>query len=189
MPALKPRALVPVPAPTLPSAGRSAEAESRAAKTCSGVIGRERMSDRYPSLVSPTTGLRLVASGSRSRSQLSNASATRNTDSVPVSRIGVSRTPNSSTCVDPTSFPYPLPTATAAGSPAANPGGTMAVTPVFSSPVATVVCPTSAPGTSVIAFNTPVGNPPGNPQLTNPHASYRRADRRQMLLESPESET
>lgn len=97
------------------------------------------MSERWPSLVSPTIGFRLVAFGSRSSSQVISASATRNVLSVPVSRMGVSITPSSSTCVVPINFPYPLPTATAAGSVCAQPSGTIAVTPVFSpSPVIVV---------------------------------------------------
>ena len=94
-----------------------------------------------------------------------SASAAFQTQSVQVSRIGVSSSPSSATCVTPTSLPNPLPTWIAAGTrsrkrfPA---WGTMAVTPVrIESPSRTVVWPTSTPGTSVIALAGPVGSVPG----------------------------
>ena len=87
------------------------------------------------------------------------ASAARHTHSVQVSRIGVSSSPNSRTCVTPCSLPNPLPTYTAAGTRSRNglpPCGRIAVTPVrMRSPSRTVTCPTRTPGTSVIALSGP----------------------------------
>src|SRR5215831_11936089 len=93
-----------------------------------------------------------------------SASATSGTLKVDVSRIGVSISPNSFTCVGPTSLPNALPTKTAPGTFSRNrlPGcGRMAVTPVCTSLSRTmVVCPTSTPATSVIASSSPVGKMP-----------------------------
>src|SRR5688572_25327284 len=93
------------------------------------------------------------------------ASATRGTFRVDVSAIGDSISPSSSICVDPISFPNPLPTKTAPGTfsrkrlPA---WGKITVTPVRTfSPRITVVCPTRTPATSVIALSGPVGRIPG----------------------------
>ncbi len=106
-PALNPSATVPVPAPTHPSATGPPEAVSRAARTCSSWTGRARMSDRKPSLHSPTTGLRLRTSShpGRSSTQPTRASATRNADSVEVSSTGVSSAPSSVSWVVPISLP------------------------------------------------------------------------------------
>ena len=49
--------MVPVPAPTLPSATAPVSAAASAARTWASVMGRDRMALRKPSLVSPTTGL------------------------------------------------------------------------------------------------------------------------------------
>ena len=57
MPPFQPNATVPVPAPTAPSATGPVDADVSAARTCSGEIGRDRMSFRVPSFVSATTGL------------------------------------------------------------------------------------------------------------------------------------
>ncbi len=57
MPPFQPKITVPVPAPTLPSSTGPPFAFLTAASTSSGVTFRPRMSFRYPSLVSPTTGL------------------------------------------------------------------------------------------------------------------------------------
>src|ERR1035437_93406 len=93
-----------------------------------------------------------------------SASATRGTLKVDVSRMGVSISPSSFTCVEPTSLPKALLTKTAPGTFLRNrlPGcGRMAVTPVRTSlPRMTVVCPTSTPATSVIASSGPVGRTP-----------------------------
>ena len=168
MPPFHPNATVPVPAPTLPSvtgAGRCADAIAR--RTSSGVIGRERMALSAPSFVSPTTGLieptRSMPGCASSHPTI--ASAARHTQSVHVSRIGVSSSPSSRTCVTPTSLPNPLPTWIAAGTRSKNrlPAcGRMAVTPVrMESPSTTVVWPTRTPATSVIAFNGPGRKTPG----------------------------
>ena len=111
-------------------------AAASAASTCAGVIGLERIAlSAQPSLVSPTTGLMDRTSsipGSASR-WATRASAAFHTQSVQVSRIGVSSSPSSRTWVTPTSFPKPLPTWSAAGTRSRNgfpPCGRMAVTPV-----------------------------------------------------------
>ena len=57
MPPFQPQTIVPVPAPTSPSSTGPPFAFFRAANTSSDVMWRPRMSLRYPSLVSPTTGL------------------------------------------------------------------------------------------------------------------------------------
>ena len=82
-----------------------------------------------------------------------------------VSTIGVSISPNSTSCVAPVSLPKPLPTASPAGTfswkrlPA---WGKIAVTPVrMSSPSRSVTCPTRTPATSVIVLSGPVGKTPG----------------------------
>ena len=57
MPPFQPNATVPRPAPTLPCSTGPLSAEPIASSTSRSVMGRIRMSLRYPSLVSPTTGL------------------------------------------------------------------------------------------------------------------------------------
>src|SRR2546426_1901140 len=57
MPPLKPNATVPVPAPTEPSSTDPPLAFLMAANASSRVMCRPRMSFRYPSFVSPTSGL------------------------------------------------------------------------------------------------------------------------------------
>ena len=103
-------------------------------------------------------------------SSATSASAARHTQSVHVSRIGVSSSPSSRTCVAPTSLPNPLPTWIAAGTRSKNrlpPCGRMAVTPVCTeSPATTVACPTRTPATSVIAFSGPGRNTPGSTPST-----------------------
>src|SRR5580698_4226878 len=92
------------------------------------------------------------------------ASATLGTESVAVSKIGVSISPISFTCVEPASFPYALPRKTAPGTLSLYrlpPCGRIAVTPVrMLSPRISVVCPTLTPATSVMAFSGPGGNTP-----------------------------
>lgn len=57
MPPFQPSAVVPRPAPTLPSSTGPGRASRIARSTSASVIGRLRMSFRKPSLVSPITGL------------------------------------------------------------------------------------------------------------------------------------
>jgi hypothetical protein len=125
----------PGPGTHAPLRHRPGAADSSAATTCPAVMGRERMSFRAPSFVSPTTGLmeRTSSMPGRSSSQAAMASAARQTHRVHVRRIGVSSSPSSRTCVAPTSLPNPLPTTMAAGTRDRNrspPWGRMAVTPV-----------------------------------------------------------
>jgi hypothetical protein len=117
MPPLKPKATVPVPAPTAPSSTLPPFAERSAAKTSSRPTCRPRMSFKSPSFVSPTTGLieRTSSLPGSCSIQSMRASAARGTLSVLVKSIGVSISPSSSTCVEPASLPKPLPTKTAAG--------------------------------------------------------------------------
>jgi hypothetical protein len=87
-------------------------------------------------LVSPTTGLieRTPSMSGCASSHSTMASAARQTHSVQVSRIGVSSSPSSRTCVTPMSLPKPLPTTIAAGTRSRNglpPCGRIAVTPVL----------------------------------------------------------
>jgi hypothetical protein len=112
MPPFHPKAIVPAPAPTLPSVTAPPAADVRARRTTSGVIGRERMVLSVPSFVSPTTGLieRTFSMPGMASSSATSASAARHTHSVQVSRIGVSSSPSSRTCVAPTSLPNALPT-------------------------------------------------------------------------------
>ena len=135
--------------------------------TSSAETGRERMALSHPSFVSPTTGLMdttFCIPGWASISATS-ASAARQTHSVHVSRMGVSSSPNSSTCVAPISLPNALPTYTAAGTRSRNmlPAcGRMAVTPVWTeSPCVIVTCPTSTPCTSVMPSSGPGWKIPG----------------------------
>ncbi|MFA6168037.1 MAG: hypothetical protein WC700_15550 [Gemmatimonadaceae bacterium] len=75
------------------------------------------MSLSPPSFVSPTSGLmdrtRSIPGFSSIQSVI--ASAAFHTQSVQVSRMGVSSSPSSFACVEPMSLPKPLPTQTAAG--------------------------------------------------------------------------
>ena len=167
MPPFHPNAMVPRPAPTLPSATGPPRADSMACTTSGGAMGRDRMALSVPSLVSPTTGLmdRTFSMPGWASIHATRASAVRQTHSVQVSRIGVSISPSSSTCVTPSSLPKPLPTKIAAGTRCRNmfPAcGRMAVTPVWmESPSSTVVCPTSTPPTSVMALLVPGWKIPG----------------------------
>ena len=166
MPPLKPKATVPVPAPTEPSSTSPSLADFKAAKTSSRPTWRPRMSFNCPSFVSATTGFTERTSslpGSASIHSIS-ASATRGTFRVFVSRIGVSISPSSLTCVEPMSLPKPLPTKTAAGTFSRKrlpPCGSIAVTPVrTSAPLINVACPTRTPSTSVMASSRPAGSTP-----------------------------
>ena len=167
MPPFQPKAMVPVPAPTLPSATGPPVAATRAASMCACVTPRARISFSRPSLVSPTTALTLRTSwlpGCASV-QSTSASTARPTASVLVSRIGVSSSPSSCSCVTPAILPKPLKAKTPAGTrwakglPAC---GRIAVTPVrVPCPSITVQCPTRRPATSVMAFSGPGGRMPG----------------------------
>ena len=99
------------PGADAPSATGPVDADVSAARTCSGVIGRDRMSFRVPSFVSATTGLieRTFAIPGCSSSQPTIASAAFHTHSVHVRRIGVSSSPSSRSCVTPVILPKPLP--------------------------------------------------------------------------------
>ena len=111
-------------------------------------------------LIDPTRSIPGCASNSAT-----SASAARQTQSVQVRRIGVSSSPSSFTCVEPTSFPNALPTCTAAGTRSKKrlpPCGRIAVTPVWmESPLMIVVWPTFTPATSVIALFAPGVKMPG----------------------------
>ena len=97
MPPFHPNATVPVPAPTLPSATAPPDADSSARRTASAVTGRARMSFSVPSFVSATSGLidrtRSIPGCASIHSTI--ASAAFQTQSVQVSRIGVSISPSS----------------------------------------------------------------------------------------------
>ena len=75
------------------------------------------MSFSPPSFVSPTTTLieRTRSIPGCSSIQPTSASAARHTHSVQVNRTGLSSSPSSSTWVEPSSLPKPLPTWIAAG--------------------------------------------------------------------------
>jgi len=117
IPPFQPNADVPVPAPTAPSSTGPVVAALSAALTSTGRIGRVRMSFRPPSFVSPTTGFmdRTRSMPSISSAHSTIASAAFHTHSVQVSRMGVSSSPSSRTCVTPSSLPNPLATYMAAG--------------------------------------------------------------------------
>lgn len=168
MPALWPMVTMPVPAPTTPSTTGPSVAAASAWRACAAVTHRRRMSSRCESSHSPTTGI-TTSSTPAANSSSTTPSATRPTDEVPVSRMGVSSTPHSVISMVPVSSPAPLRTAGAAGigiaNSAAGSSGTMAVTPVRAigsspSPCHTVTCPTRTPGTSVMALWRPVENGP-----------------------------
>ncbi len=144
IPPFQPKATVPAPAPTAPSCTGPSDADSSAETTCSGSIGRERMSLSPPSFVSPTSALseRTPSMPSRASIHSTMASAALQTHSVHVSRIGVSISPSSRTWVTPSSLPKPLPTWMAAGTRdvyGLPPCGRMAVTPVRTSGASTTV--------------------------------------------------
>jgi hypothetical protein len=99
--------MVPVPAPTEPSATAPVLACSIASSACWYVIVRARMSLRVPSFVSPTTALsdRTASLPGCASVQRIVPSAACATASVFVSRIGVSISPSSMICVVPMSLP------------------------------------------------------------------------------------
>ena len=108
-PDLKPKQVVPVPAPTAPSLASSAVAAAIASRACSGRTASARASESQPSKHSPTitfTVSRLrAAPGLCSSRWRSPPSHTGPTDSVFVSRIGLSIVPSSSSCVSPATLP------------------------------------------------------------------------------------
>ncbi len=166
IPPLKPWQIIPVPPPTLPSATGPSEADASAASTCSGRTCIPLMSFRRPSQVSPTTG-RLQNSRSSDREAISaemSASRTTPTECVFVRAIGEHSIPDSRIHSSPVSSPFPFrrcaPAKTGSYQGLAS-CGWITVTPVrTSSPSISVVCPTRTPGTSVIAFRSPVGRVP-----------------------------
>ena len=87
------------------------------------------------------------------------ASAACGTQSVQASRIVVSISPNSFTCVEPASLRNALPAKTVPGTVSRNrlpPCGKIAAAPVrMLSPRTMVVCPTSTLATSVMVFSVP----------------------------------
>ena len=168
MPPFQPKATVPVPAPTEPSATGPPVADRMAATTCSRRTGRERMSLRaHPSFVSPTRAFteRTSPLPGWARVHATTASTAVPTARVFVRTIGVSIVPSSRTWVEPASFPKALPTKTAPGTFSWKrfpPCGSTAVTPVrMVSPSRSVTWPTRTPATSVMAFRGPGGKTPG----------------------------
>ena len=111
MPPLKPKATVPVPAPTEPSSTTPPAALASASRTWLFSTCMPRISFRVPSLVSPTTTFteRTFSFPFWPRTYSARASAARHTESVLVSTMGDSITPSSSICVLPISFPKPFP--------------------------------------------------------------------------------
>ena len=176
MPPFHSQQIMPVPAPTAPSATGPAVAPSTAARTSSAEIWVRRASLSQESSHSPTMGMvtrSRPTAGSSSASSSTTASHARPTCIVDVSRIGVSSTPHSRTWMAEVSSPAPLSTATPAARPwrttSLTGPGTMAVTPVRATPRPaggsgssrqTVVWPTRTPGTSVMALPGPVGSRP-----------------------------
>ena len=141
MPPFHSQQIMPVPAPTAPSATGPAVAPSTAARTSSGEIWVRRASLSQESSHSPTMGMVTTSrptDGSSSASSSTTASQARPTCIVDVSRIGVSSTPHSRTWIAEVSSPAPLSTATPAARPlrTTSPSGpgTMAVTPVRATP-------------------------------------------------------
>ncbi|MNQ70022.1 hypothetical protein D3C85_846450 [compost metagenome] len=167
IPPLKPKAMVPVPAPTAPCSTGPLVAVSMARTTSAAVTTRARMSFSPPSLVSPTTALteRMSSCPGCFSVQSSTPSMPRATDRVLVRTIGVSISPNSRIWVAPASLPKPLATDRPAGALSRNrspPWGRIAVTPVrMLSPERRVTCPTRTPATSVMAFSGPGERTPG----------------------------
>ena len=118
IPPLSPKQTVPRPAPTAPWA-KSVPAASMASNTSLPPTERARILLIRPSFVSPTTGFMVPGRSRPSRSAsrsawVTSASATRPTQRVLVSAMGVSRQPSSSSCTSPHVFPKPLSTCAAA---------------------------------------------------------------------------
>ena len=120
MPPFHSQQIMPVPAPTAPSATGPAVAPSTAALTSSAEIWVRRASFSQESSHSPTMGMvtrSRPTEGSSSASSSTMASQARPTCIVDVSRIGVSNRPHSHTWIAEVSSPAPLSTATPAGRP------------------------------------------------------------------------
>ena len=166
MPPLKPKATVPVPAPTDPSSTFRALALLIAAKTSSRVMCRPRMSLRKPSLVSATSGLIDCTS-----------SLPRESEHIIDQKIAdvrnAQRRGQQNRRFDLAEFvdlrrAHQFPETVADKNRARNfflkqisACGKIAVTPVRTfSPRIMVVCPTRTPATSVIELNSPVGKMP-----------------------------
>ncbi len=178
MPPLKPRQLMPVPAPTAPSSGAEppapARAASSAALTSSRPICIRRGSDRKLSSHSATTGMITSSApiaGSSAMSSSHAASYTRPSCIVEVRKIGVSTRPHSEAAIKPVHSPAPLSTAPPAGTGLRNmlPPRSITLTPVRATPRPaggagssrhTVACPTPTPGTSTIDAVRPAGSVP-----------------------------
>jgi hypothetical protein len=133
---------------------------------------RARMSLRYPSLHSQTTGLTVPVvspiSGLIRSSSLTTAVYAVPTLNVLVRTIGLSSVPSSLICTRPVLLPKPLITWEAAITLSwkRSPGwGRTTVTPVCTSPWASVRLPTRTPGTSVIRFLVHGGSPDFQPFL------------------------
>ncbi|MNR13655.1 hypothetical protein D3C85_1300740 [compost metagenome] len=167
IPPLKPKAMVPVPAPTAPCSSGPLVAVSMARTTSAALTTRARMSFSPPSLVSPTTALteRMSSCPGCFNVQSKIPSIPRATDRVLVRTMGVSISPSSRIWVAPASLPKPLATDRPAGTLSRNrspPCGKIAVTPVRTlSPERSVTCPTRTPATSVMAFSGPGVRTPG----------------------------
>ena len=166
MPPFNPKQLMPVPAPTAPTA-KSSAAAAMAASTSASVTAIAWMSFRKPSLHSSTTALTVAVcrpvSGSAAMARRISALAQVPTAKVLVSRIGVSSTPSSLTCIRPTLLPKPFSTTAAATGLSWNRSpscGSTAVTPVRISPSISVAWPTSTPGTSAMLLRSPGGSTP-----------------------------
>jgi len=97
---------MPVPPPTFPSGTGPSDADSTAAKTCSGLTWKPLMSFKAPSQVSPTTG-RLQSSGWVGWAAI-RASWTTPTECVFVIATGVVSIPDSRTQCIPVSSPFPF---------------------------------------------------------------------------------
>ena len=163
--------IIPVPAPTTPSATGPSTAASIAARPSATVTLRRRESSSHESLHSPTTGADDVVVAD-ARGTASNIGVDDGVVDAPDRRragqhdrrveepeLGRSRS-------SPVSSPTPLSTATrppaAGGTRSSRVGGRIAVTPVRATAVVDqhVTWPTRTPGTSVIALWRPVGSSP-----------------------------
>ena len=152
MPALNPKARIPVPPPALPSSTDPLVARSRALNTSSFFTWKPLMSLSSPSQVSATTGrLKCSVSGNFLVPHSTTASRVTPTLCVLVSSTGPSRKPDSSTHSAPVISPFPLKEYTAAGTGVSLfsfPSGKMAVTPVRTGPWPTTSLP--SPSTKVV---------------------------------------
>ena len=168
MPPFQPNAIVPVPAPTAPSATAPVVADVIADVTCSRVTCRPRMS--LSAAVVRLADERVhrahvLVAGLRERPAHDGVDRRADRRACWSGRSASRSCPSSSTCVDPASLPNALPTKTAPGTFSRKrlpPCGRMAVTPVRTvSPWTTVVWPTATPATSVIALCGPGVPAPG----------------------------